>query len=147
MSVTISHFQPSLIFEGKGVVCLSGACKNWTAIDATDVHKHSSLLLCGINYCSWYVHFIESLDKKWVSRATFSLKFGQLGWTRCQFLLLGGSIVTGMLWSFYLVKNNKITNSWTTTKAREKIHTHLELLQFNNFFRYVPLNLKQTNFT
>ncbi len=81
------------------------------------------------------VHFIESLDKKWVSRATFSLKFGQLGWTRCQFLLLGGSIVTGMLWSFYLVKNNKITNSWTTTKAREKIHTHLELLQFNKFFK------------
>ncbi len=36
--------------------------------------------------------------------------------------------------NFYLVKNHKIANNSTTTKAREKISTDLESLEFEKFF-------------
>ncbi len=39
-----------------------------------------------------------------------------------------------MFCSFYLVKNHKIANNSTTTKAREKIGTYLEFLVFYNLF-------------
>jgi hypothetical protein len=35
-----------------------------------------------------------------------------------------------MFCNFYLVKNHKIANNSTTTKAREKISTDLESLEF-----------------
>jgi hypothetical protein len=35
-----------------------------------------------------------------------------------------------MFWNCYLVKNHKIAKNSTTTKAREKIITDLELLEF-----------------
>jgi hypothetical protein len=39
-----------------------------------------------------------------------------------------------MFCNFYLVKNHKIAKNSTTTKAREKISTDLESLEFENFF-------------
>jgi hypothetical protein len=39
-----------------------------------------------------------------------------------------------MFCNFYLVKNNKIAKNSTTTKAREKIITDLESLEFYKFF-------------
>jgi hypothetical protein len=39
-----------------------------------------------------------------------------------------------MFCGFYLVKNLKIVINSTTTKAREKIDTDLESLEFYNFF-------------
>ncbi len=36
--------------------------------------------------------------------------------------------------NFYLVKNHKIAENSTTTKAREKISADLETLQFQKFF-------------
>jgi len=32
--------------------------------------------------------------------------------------------------NFYLVKNHKIANNWATTKAKGKIGTYLESLEF-----------------
>jgi hypothetical protein len=42
--------------------------------------------------------------------------------------------VTDMFCNVYLVKNHKIANSSTTTKATEKISTDLKSLEFKNFF-------------
>jgi len=39
-----------------------------------------------------------------------------------------------MFCNFYLVKNHKIAKNSTTTKAREKISTDLESLEFEKFF-------------
>jgi hypothetical protein len=39
-----------------------------------------------------------------------------------------------MFCEFYLVKSHKITKNSTTIKAREKISTDLESLEFQNFF-------------
>jgi hypothetical protein len=42
--------------------------------------------------------------------------------------------VPNMFWKFYLVKNYKIAENSTTTKAREKIST--ESLEFYNFLMF-----------
>jgi hypothetical protein len=39
--------------------------------------------------------------------------------------------------NLYLVKNHKIANTLTTTKARENIAAHLISLEFEKFFIYV----------
>jgi hypothetical protein len=39
-----------------------------------------------------------------------------------------------MFWNCYLVKNHKIAKNSTTTKAREKLITDLESLEFKIFF-------------
>jgi hypothetical protein len=40
------------------------------------------------------------------------------------------ALVPDMFYNFYLVKNHKIAKNSTTTKAREKISTFLESLEF-----------------
>jgi len=42
-----------------------------------------------------------------------------------------------MFCNFYLVKYCKIDKNSTNTKAREKISTYLESLEFYNFLKYV----------
>jgi hypothetical protein len=49
-----------------------------------------------------------------------------------------------MFWNCYLVKNHKIAKKSTTTKAREKIITDLESLEFKIFFD--PLIKKEIKF-
>ena len=39
------------------------------------------------------------------------------------------ALVSDMFCNFYLVKNHKIDKNSTTTKAREKISTHLKFLE------------------
>jgi len=41
-----------------------------------------------------------------------------------------GTLVPDMFYNFYLVKNHKVANNSTNTKAREKISTFLESLEF-----------------
>jgi len=44
----------------------------------------------------------------------------------------------GMFYNFYFVKNHKSANNSTNTKAREKINTGLESLEFKkNFDAYL----------
>jgi hypothetical protein len=73
-------------------------------------------------------------------------------WSYCQLAILptigGKSAVTfcpqvaawvpDMFCNFYLGKNHKIAKNSTTTKAKEKISTHLKSLEFYEFF-YVCL--------
>ncbi len=47
-----------------------------------------------------------------------------------------------MFSDFYLVKNHKIANNSTTMKARERITTNLESLEFLETFMLVCLNMK-----
>jgi hypothetical protein len=42
----------------------------------------------------------------------------------------GQHVLADMFCNFYLVKNHKIAKNSTTTKAREKISTDLESLEF-----------------
>ncbi len=42
--------------------------------------------------------------------------------------------VLDMFCDFYFVKNHKIVNNSTTNRAREKISTDLESLEFTKFF-------------
>ncbi len=77
--------------------------------------KHASLIL---KNCQW--------KKRGDSAASFC----------CQV----AALVPEMFSSFYLVKNHKIANKSTTTKAREKTSTDLESLQF---FKNVWLNFKK----
>jgi hypothetical protein len=51
-----------------------------------------------------------------------------------------------MFCNFYLVKTYKIAKNSTTTKAREKISTDLESLEFQKFLMYGGLNLKTIKF-
>jgi hypothetical protein len=44
------------------------------------------------------------------------------------------TLVPDMFGNFYLAKNHKIDKNSTTTKAREKISTDLESLEFQKFF-------------
>jgi hypothetical protein len=43
------------------------------------------------------------------------------------------ALFSDMFCNFYLVKNHKIANNSTTTKAREKIRTDLESFELNFF--------------
>ncbi len=52
-----------------------------------------------------------------------------------------------MFQKFYLVKHHKVAKNSTTTKAREKIGTDLESLEFGIFFVYIGLNLKSIKFS
>jgi hypothetical protein len=58
----------------------------------------------------------------------------QLGDISCQFLLLGASIGPRYVLQLLLVKNHKVANNSATTKAREKISTYLESVEFYKFF-------------
>ncbi len=51
-----------------------------------------------------------------------------------------------MFCNFYLVKIHQIANNSTTTKAREKISTDLESLEFLIFLMYAWLNLIRIKF-
>jgi hypothetical protein len=53
-----------------------------------------------------------------------------LGENSCQFLLPGGSLVPSYVCNFYFEKTQTIAKNFTTTKAREKISTDLESLEF-----------------
>ena len=46
----------------------------------------------------------------------------------------GGSMAADMFCNFYLAKNHEIVNSSTFTKAKDKISTDLESLEFFEFF-------------
>jgi hypothetical protein len=48
--------------------------------------------------------------------------------------------------NFYLVKNNKLVNNSTTTRATEKIGIDLESLEVYNILMYIWLNLKTFEF-
>ncbi len=50
-----------------------------------------------------------------------------------KFLSPGGSMGPGYVFSFYLVKNHKTDVNSTATKAREKVKTYLESLEFKFF--------------
>jgi len=55
--------------------------------------------------------------------------------------------VPDMFCDFYLVSNYKTANTSTTTKATEKMNTHLKSLEFETLLGYVLQNLKTINFT
>jgi hypothetical protein len=54
----------------------------------------------------------------------------------CQLLPAGGSMVTKYVWQLSFSEKSQAKNS-TTTKAREKISTNLESLEFKIFLMYV----------
>jgi hypothetical protein len=54
--------------------------------------------------------------------------------------------VPDMFCGYYLMKNYIVSNNSATTKAREKISTGLESLEFLEILMYILLNLKTINF-
>ncbi len=61
---------------------------------------------------------------------TWRNQWGEISW---QFLPPGGSWFPDMAFNFYSMKNHKIAKNSTTARAREKMSTFLESLEFYKF--------------
>ncbi len=59
----------------------------------------------------------------------------------------GGSMGLRYILKILLSRKSQIPNNSTTTKAREKLNTDLECLEFQTFFDVCLIKLKKSNFT
>ncbi len=68
-----------------------------------------------------------------MTRANLSLRYSNEGISVTNFCSQVAALFPGMFFNLNLVNNHKIVKNSTTTKAREKISTDLESLEFQIF--------------